>query len=541
MNFFSNIISGVTNFFTPQAPSAPPVSSFSNPVVTESVARVRDFVAPMLEKPTFSFTYQPSNVGANRVYSAATAKAPAAPAPQYDEYVAPSIGPAKLPADLRTPLTGSVVNMHVQQRAYDGLGSKMSLLEKAREAGYAPSFDAERLLYDPGAGARYLREAGKVPLLFDYVPISEPSTYLEKNATQMGAVTRGLRDAAAVGYLAPGLPAASSAVGKIGNLTLSGVGYGAALETLNLPWDTPIAERLDKTAAAGVAGGVFGAGIGTAIYGTAVVKQGVGRVAHNLVPSRTYNLKNDFLTLKRTGWNGVLENILADKGVQRTMELVPNQEAGGLSMSSRMRAGVNKADIYRQPMARLMWNRPQIGDGLAKYYTKNPNGTFSLTAENPARLSVLDSLIMEGGAYGGRDPHVMGAFFSKATPKGVQYFDNFGIGLNPGEWASLFGKGKASMSTWGRAELAARALMSKFTSPPNIEGVIPWSEVDDYLNYVSSCKPGYFDSAALQALQRAAQEGALRELGPTYMMQRARSSPPVWEAFEGGFTLPPWR
>ena len=74
MNFFSNIISGVTNFFTPQAPSAPPVSSFSNPVVTESVARVRDFVAPMLEKPAFSFTYQPNNVGANRVYSAATAK-----------------------------------------------------------------------------------------------------------------------------------------------------------------------------------------------------------------------------------------------------------------------------------------------------------------------------------------------------------------------------------------------------------------------------------------------------------------------------------
>ena len=35
MNFFSNIISGVTNFFTPQASSAPPVSSFSNPVVTE--------------------------------------------------------------------------------------------------------------------------------------------------------------------------------------------------------------------------------------------------------------------------------------------------------------------------------------------------------------------------------------------------------------------------------------------------------------------------------------------------------------------------
>lgn len=99
------------------------------------------------------------------------------------------------------------------------------------------------------------------------------------------------------------------------------------------------------------------------------------------------------------------------------MELVPNQEAGGLSMSSRMRAGINKSDIYRQPMARLMWNRPQIGDGLAKYYTKNPNGTFSLTAENPARLSVLDSLIMEGGAYGGRDPHVMGAFLSEATQR----------------------------------------------------------------------------------------------------------------------------
>jgi len=30
MNFFSNIISGVANFFTPQAPSAPPVSNFSN-------------------------------------------------------------------------------------------------------------------------------------------------------------------------------------------------------------------------------------------------------------------------------------------------------------------------------------------------------------------------------------------------------------------------------------------------------------------------------------------------------------------------------
>ena len=273
MNFFSNIISGVTNFFTPQAPSAPPVSSFSNPVVTESVARVRDFVAPMLEKPAFSFTYQPNNVGANRVYSAATAKAPAAPTPRYDEYVAPSIGPSKLPADLQTPLTGSVVNMHVQQRAYDGLGSKMSLLEKAREAGYAPSFDVERLLYDPGAGDRYLREAGKVPLLFDYIPISEPSTYLEKKATQMGAVTRGLRDAAAVGHLAPGLPAASSAVGKIGNLTLSGVGYGAALETLNLPWDTPIAERLDKTAAAGVAGGAFGAGLGTAMYGKSAAKE----------------------------------------------------------------------------------------------------------------------------------------------------------------------------------------------------------------------------------------------------------------------------
>lgn len=94
------------------------------------------------------------------------------------------------------------------------------------------------------------------------------------------------------------------------------------------------------------------------------------------------------------------------------------------------------------------------------------------------------------------------------------------------------------MSTWGRAELAARALMSKFTSPPNIEGVIPWSEVDDFLNYISSRKPGYFDTAALRAMQKTAQTGAVRELGQAYMMQRAHSPPPVWEAFEGGFSYP---
>ena len=204
-----------------------------------------------------------------------------------------------------------------------------------------------------------------------------------------------------------------------------------------------------------------------------------------------------------------------------------------------MRPGVSEYDIYRDPLARLMWNQPPKGTGLAEFYAGNADGTLSLTSKNPARLSVLDSLILEGGAYGGRDPHVMGAFFSKATPKGVQYFDNFGIELNPGEWGQLLGKVSTGAGT--RIELAARAVASKFTSPPNVKGVIPWSEVDDYLNYVSSGKPGYFDSDALQALKRTAQEGALRELGPAYMMQRARSSPPVWEAFEGGFTLPPWR
>jgi len=69
MNFFSNIISGVTNFFTPQAPSAPPVSSFSNPVVTESVTRVRDFVAPMLERNSTA-AYAPTGVSANVVHAA---------------------------------------------------------------------------------------------------------------------------------------------------------------------------------------------------------------------------------------------------------------------------------------------------------------------------------------------------------------------------------------------------------------------------------------------------------------------------------------
>jgi len=415
----------------------------------------------------------------------------------------------------------------------------MSLLEKAREAGYAPSFDVERLLYDPGAGDRYLREAGKVPLLFDYIPISEPSTYLEKKATQMGAVTRGLRDAAAVGHLAPGLPAASSAVGKIGNLTLSGVGYGAALETLNLPWDTPIAERLDKTAAAGVAGGAFGAGLGTAMYGKSAVKSAVGRVAYNLVPPRAYNLMNDLKTLRRTGLRNVASNIKKGLGVRRELDFIPGQKGGDRALGEFMRPGVSEYDIYRDPLARLMWNQPPKGTGLAEFYAGNADGTLSLTSKNPARLSVLDSLILEGGAYGGRDPHVMGAFFSKATPKGVQYFDNFGIELNPGEWGQLLGKVSTGAGT--RIELAARAVASKFTSPPTVKGVIPWSEVDDYLNYVSSGKPGYFDSDALQALKRTAQEGALRELGPAYMMQRARSSPPVWEAFEGGFTLPPWR
>ena len=73
MNFFSNIISGVTNFFTPQAPSAPPVSSFSNPVVTESVARVRDFVAPMLD----SFRQAKTRVETDNFFAARNGPSPA--------------------------------------------------------------------------------------------------------------------------------------------------------------------------------------------------------------------------------------------------------------------------------------------------------------------------------------------------------------------------------------------------------------------------------------------------------------------------------
>jgi len=456
MNFFSNIISGVTNFFTPQAPSAPPVSSFSNPVVTESVARVRDFVAPMLEKPTFSFTYQPSNVGANRVYSAATAKAPAAPTPRYDEYVAPSIGPAK---------------------RYDAASA-------AGRAYLSPNnvpYEGDQIY---AAAPWYRSSVGWTA--DEAVRVSEQST--------IGVISEMVDEAAKV-YLMAGM--GSPIAGGPGAVGLSG---NAVVDS---------------------------------------VKSTAGRVAHNLVPPRTYNLMNDWKTLRRTGFRGVASNIKKGLGVSRDWISSPARRGGDLALGQFMRPGVSKDNIYRDPLARLMWNQPPKGTGLAEFYARNADGTLSLTSKNPARLSVLNSLILEGGAYGGRDPHVMGAFFSKATPKGVQYFDNFGIELNPGEWGQLLGKVPTDAGT--RIELAARAVASKFTSPPTVKGVIPWSEVNDYLNYVSSCKPGYFDSAALQALQRTAQEGALRELGPSYMMQRARSSPPVWEAFEGGFTLPPWR
>lgn len=208
--------------------------------------------------------------------------------PEPITYDGPSLR-ARTPADQTSvtlkPETTRISDAMFQYRQRTGFQGGMTTLEAAMNRGIVPDFalpSAMDLVYDPGPGGRFMRNAGKVPLgLVDQVEVTKPDTLGEHLGAGAGTLARGVRDLAALSYVIPTVvPAPGSGLaGKLAAAATANAAYGAELANMETLWNAPFDDRLANTAYGALSGAAFGVGAA----GVGLGYQATGRYVSGLI------------------------------------------------------------------------------------------------------------------------------------------------------------------------------------------------------------------------------------------------------------------